>query len=82
MRISHSITLIICAIIFSAASLIAFRYEIVVNASLIYRLDRWSGDIRVCIKQNPEDMHLLTCFNSGGPTTTLARRQVAPSEPN
>jgi hypothetical protein len=68
MRPSHAIAFIVCATIFSAASLVAFRYEVVVSSSLIYRLDRWSGEIRVCIKQTPEDMHLLTCFHQGAAT--------------
>jgi hypothetical protein len=50
------------------AILMAFRWQIVVNASLIYRLDRLTGDVRVCIKQTPDDPHLLTCYKQGEPT--------------
>jgi hypothetical protein len=76
MRMSHSITIIVYALLISASALVAFRYEIVVNTSLIYRLDRWSGDIRVCVKQNPEDKHLLTCFHNGLPDTILADKGI------
>jgi hypothetical protein len=68
MRTSHAIAFVVCALVFSAASLVAFRYQVVVSSSLIYRLDRWSGEIRVCIKQTPDDMHLLTCFQQGAAT--------------
>jgi len=62
------IILIVCAAIVSVAILMAFRWQIVVNASLIYRLDRLTGDVRVCIKQTPDDPHLLTCYKQGEPT--------------
>ena len=65
---NRPITLIACAAIVSAAILMAFRWEIVVNTSLIYRLDRLTGDVRVCIKQTPGDPHLLTCHKQGEPT--------------
>jgi hypothetical protein len=74
MRPSHAIAFVVCAIVFSAASLVAFRYQVVVSSSLIYRLDRWSGEIRVCIKQTPEDMHLLTCFQQGTATALVQPR--------
>ena len=82
MRFSPSTIIIICAVAvsasaltLSASALIALRYQIVVKGSLIYRLDRWSGDIRVCIKQNPEDRHLLTCYQNG-PDTMLADKSI------
>jgi hypothetical protein len=76
MRMSRSITIVICGLFISASYLVAFRYQIVVNTSLIYRLDRWSGDIRVCVKQNPEDKYLLTCFHNGLPDTILADKGI------
>jgi hypothetical protein len=59
---------IICAILIAAAILAVFRFEVVVNTGLIYRLDRWTGGIRVCIKQNPEDPYIVTCFKQGEAT--------------
>ena len=81
MRMNHSITIIVCTLVISASALVAFRYQIVVGSSLIYRLDRWSGDIRACIKQNPEDKHLLTCFHDGQPDTILADKAIPLPKP-
>jgi hypothetical protein len=45
---SGPISTIIGAIIIAGAVLFAFRWEIAPAGSMVYRLDRWTGQIQVC----------------------------------
>ena len=56
----NAVATLIAGIVIAVAILIAFRYEISAAIGVVYRLDRWSGQI-------------TACELSGGPRTALGQ---------
>jgi hypothetical protein len=56
----NAVATLVAGIMIATAILIAFRYEISAATGVVYRLDRWSGQI-------------TACELSGGPCTALGQ---------
>jgi hypothetical protein len=45
---ANAIVIALAALLIAAAIALVFRWEIAVDSSGVYRLDRWSGDVTGC----------------------------------
>ena len=45
---SRSIAIVIAGVLIAVAILIAFRWQISAATGVVYRLDRWTGDVIAC----------------------------------
>lgn len=57
----YSAAILAAGILISGSIIFVQRYEIVTATSYVYRLDRWTGTVVLCVPQTPDNVFLFTC---------------------
>jgi hypothetical protein len=56
----YPVAIVLAALLICGAGLFAIRWQVVVNNNIVYRLDRWTGEIRSCALTTT-DRNLFSC---------------------